>query len=498
MLHKIVLSDGTVISSGISGENAIVSVSLTRQVNTEENLQAGAVCAAMMEATVMVPEGELFTAGEEVSLYQEEEMVGLFRLEKPEKVKDGLFRLTAYDRVTLLDKDLSGWLANLDGWPYTLVDLAGLTCQQCGVVLENGEIPNGDYYVQKFSGEGITGRQIMAWIGQAAGRFCFATQQGSLRFDWYRENPKIIGEDPWYYQGGLSFEEFVTAPIERVQIRQNETDVGTFYPDTMGNTYVIQGNPLLCALDKESLLPVAQTLYEGLKDISYTPCTVSVPWDKDIRAGDIVHVKDAGGKVFKFYVMEQKTAGGRDTLRCSGTPRRDSTAAVNNQTLRQYMGKVLNLSATVDGLQTENKNVQGDFSKLTLDVEGIAGQVEKVAEDGEGLKKDVADLKLSAQSLQLQFQSLREDGVDKVTTATGYTFDGEGLKISKSGQQMENKLDDHGMTVSRSGTPILKATAEGVEATDVKVNNFLMVGRSRFEDYAGGTRTACFYLGEVE
>ena len=80
------------------------------------------------------------------------------------------------------------WLAGLEEWPYTLLDLASQVCTQCGVALENEEIPNGDFYVQKFSADGVTGRDLMRWIGQVSGRFCVATADGNLRFDWYKEN----------------------------------------------------------------------------------------------------------------------------------------------------------------------------------------------------------------------------------------------------------------------------------------------------------------------
>ena len=79
----------------------------------------------------------------------------------------------------------------------------------------------------------------------------------------------------------------------------------------------------------------------------------------------------------------------------------------------------------------------------------------------------------------------------------GYTFDDEGLKIKKPGGAIENKLDDEGMEVSRSGETMLRADKDGVLATDVTVRNYLVVGNhARFENYSNGTdsnRTACFW-----
>ena len=107
------------------------------------------------------------------------------------------------------------------------------------------------------------------------------------------------------------------------------------------------------------------------------------------------------------------------------------------------------------------------------------------------IKNDTAEFTIAV-------SKLLTDGVTSVKTTTGYTFDAEGLKITKSGQEMENRLDNSGMYVERSGETILQANAAGVVATDVTVRNYLIVGNhSRFEDYSDGddnARTGCFWI----
>ena len=95
-------------------------------------------------------------------------------------------------------------------------------------------------------------------------------------------------------------------------------------------------------------------------------------------------------------------------------------------------------------------------------------------------------------------QKIEEDGVDKVVTSMGYTFDDTGLHIQKEGEEMDNTLDHTGMYVRRGDEVMLQANASGVQATDVTVRNYLIVGsHARFEDYTDGTddkRTACFWI----
>lgn len=133
------------------------------------------------------------------------------------------------------------------------------------------------------------------------------------------------------------------------------------------------------------------------------------------------------------------------------------------------------------------------------DIENVQGSVDSTNQDVENIKNDLITIRTQSGDLELTVQEIVENGVDKVKTSTGYTFAEDGLRIKKSGEEMENKLDHSGMYVTRSGEVILQANNEGVIATDVTVRNYLVVGEnSRFEDYNNGedeSRTALFYIG---
>lgn len=134
----------------------------------------------------------------------------------------------------------------------------------------------------------------------------------------------------------------------------------------------------------------------------------------------------------------------------------------------------------------------------TEDRDSLAAGISGNAADIGSLRTEMAKIDLQSGKLALQLQSILDNGVDKVTTTTGYTFDADGLHIQKSGYEIENRLDHTGMYVTRSGETMLQANADGVIATDVKVRNYLIIGdHARFENYNNGTdekRTACFWL----
>ncbi len=502
-VHSLILPNGGKIASGPEENPSIKKVTLTQKVNTEGALTCGSVFAACLEVTLLCDAEQVgICPGDRVELYRGEEKQGVFFVSSLEKSGVGLFRLTAFDSLQKLDKDLTGWLKSLSHWPYTLQELGGMVCQQCGLSLLEATLPNGEYPVEAFEGSDITGRMLLSWIGQATGRFCRATADGQVEFAWYTPTDILLepaGEN-WYFRGSAKHQQEV-APIDRVQIRRDATDVGTVYPQDRGgeNVYVVEGNPLLTAKNGQSLSGVAQSLYELLSPISYTPGAVAVSGELNILPGQIIQIRNREGALHTFYVMGRVRTAGKDSLSCEGVHSREQARVISRQELRSLSGKVLHLQMDIDGILAENVEENKALSRLEMDLDGIRTQVLRQQEASAGVKTQLSQLAQDSGKLSLRLSQIEQQGTHTVTTSTGYRFDGEGLWISKSGEEMENKLDNTGMYVRRSGQVILQANNRGVEAADVTVRNYLTIGdNARLEDYSSGTdafRTACFFVG---
>ena len=526
----LILSNGTEIFSGAQEYNAIRNVKLRQQVNDTKELTLGSVCSAMLEAELQTPNGELeLTAGEEITVYKADEadarhLVGSFILEKPVRIGPNTMRLTAYDRVSLLDKDLTQWLQGLNNWPYTLREFAAMVCEACGVTLKNESIPNGEHPVHIFSAQNITGRKLMQWVGEAAGRFCRATEDGQIELAWYTPSEIHItpDADPFYYQGGLSYEDYQVSPVEKVQIKLTADDIGVIWPnDTEDkNTYVISGNLLLTTSSSDTLLLVAQTLYEQLKDVSYTPCKLQLPASVDIQAGHILTVTDINGKSFRTFVMTKTQNGQRDTLECTGSRLRSVTNLTNHEIYRGLAYRLLELRKDISGLfvkagsleeNTENAQqnihfLQESVGELVTTADSIRASVSSTEQILDGLsgelqttKEEMAAMQLDSDAMTVEIQKIRDEGVKKVTTTTG-TFNEEGLTIDQTDSSTKTQVTPDGMSVCSKGysedSVVLSATSDGVDATNLHAKTYLIVGgRSRFENY-GSDRIGCFWIGE--
>lgn len=389
--HIIVLPNGAEVSSGAGTVNAIKSTSFTSAVNSGMELTAGAMCASSFEANIISPGGEIqIQEGTELTIFSEDEngkrnQVGLYTTQKPTRVSANMYRIQTYDRMIWLDKDITAFVESLQAWPYRLYDLASLTLKECGLTLKNTEIPNGDYFVRQFSPSGLTGRTLMQRIGEACCRFGRITPEGAFEFAWYQET-EITVTPGKILRNSLSYEDYETHAIENIRIRQTEDDVGVSYPGESeeANTYAITGNFLLTADMEEDLAPVAETLYNELQGIDYTPCKFTTWYPSGIKAGDIFSVIDRNGKEFKACAMSVSRSGAKQIIQSTGSYRRDSASVVNDSLISSALyGKILEIRKNIEGLRVAAKDLE---SKVSTELNLVANGLDLVITQIDGIQ----------------------------------------------------------------------------------------------------------------
>lgn len=388
------LKDGTELTGGAAG-NAIKSITLHTAVNSGQEFAIGSAFSDYIEAEIWAdPGGSLqITAGNALTLYRQDDAgnhtkVGVFYAEKPTRTKRNSYKITAYDNMSKLDADFSGWLrANQAQFPKTIWQLVQLACQRAGVTLASSSLPiNGSYSVQAFYADDLTCRQIISWAAEAAGCYAHMNADGKLQFLTYTDKrstakitPDGASNSTAYYADSLSYEDYTVKAIEKVQIRQSDSDVGVIYPDstTATNTYAVQGNLLLTTGTEANLKSVVQNLYNVLKNVTYTPCKVSVPSSSGLACGQIVHVKDARGREFDTYLMSATISSGKASFESVGSASRESSSAVNSQSFKNLTGKMLEIKTSVDGLEVKASDLTGKYTDLKATVDGLSSEVKK-------------------------------------------------------------------------------------------------------------------------
>lgn len=394
--NLIVKSDGTEIDSSL-----ILSCTLTQTLNSGQEFTIGSACTDEIEVEYLAQDDNLIAKGDVLTLYWVNDSgtktkVGIYYCEKPNyqglmreiSGTSMVYKVVAYDTMSKLDADFSGWLhANQAQFPKTIWQLVQLACQRAGVALASSSLPiNGSYSVQAFYADDLTCRQIISWAAEAAGCYAHMNADGKLQFLTYTDKRSTVKITPdgansstAYYADSLSYEDYTVKAIEKVQIRQSDSDVGVIYPDstTATNTYAVQGNLLLTTGTEANLKSVVQNLYNVLKNVTYTPCKVSVPSSSGLACGQIVHVKDARGREFDTYLMSATISSGKASFESVGSASRESSSAVNSQSYKNLTGKMLEIKTSVDGLEVKASDLTGKYTDLKATVDGLSSEVKK-------------------------------------------------------------------------------------------------------------------------
>lgn len=459
---------------------AIGSLSITWQVNDGTDISLGSACAAMLEATLF-EEAEI-APGTELTCLEDGKALGIFQCEQPHRTGRKRLSITAYDRMILFDREISPWMESRR-FPTTAQRLLEDLCAFCGVEFGGEALP--EFSVEAFSQPGITGRQLLQYLGQAAGRFFTVNAEGILESRWYTPSEKTLGEDIPISMGTLTCGGYTTAPIQRVLIRSTATEVGAVWPDgtaDTANTCILQGNPLLPPGAQRQA--VAQRLYQQLKDYACTPFSCTLLSGGDIAPGQIVSFLDAAGQRHTAPVMELKLQNGKRTVSATGSAALQSTTAFNRLALDGLPGRMLTVERTAEGLKAENTDIRGNAAALALTVDGITTRV-SAAEEKAGdyaTKGQLSVLEQRADGLSLsvtQLQSKADTKADKDQLAEvteHFRFASDGLTITNSATGMGIHVSEEVVAFTGGSAATTVITPNAMETTNLDVATRLDLG----------------------
>lgn len=164
-----------------------------------------------------------------------------------------------------------------------------------------------------------------------------------------------------------------------------------------------------------------------------------------------------------------------------------------NQEITMQVTKVEANTSAIAALQINSDSINASVSKVAEILDDTKDSLE---DDISAVKTELAAFKLESNQAIFEFQETLDNGIEEVTTTSGYTFNKDGLNISQSGNPVNTTITQDGMVIKRNSENVLVANNAGVKAEDLHATTFLIIGKnSRFEDYDSNTRTGCFWIG---
>ena len=156
----------------------------------------------------------------------------------------------------------------------------------------------------------------------------------------------------------------------------------------------------------------------------------------------------------------------------------DSSLNTTNQNVSKLQITADNISTSVNSLETN----------ITERLNGIDTNYDELAKE--------VSTKVTASDITVAIEEERRKGAEKVTTSTGFTFDSNGLTITKSNSEISTNIDEDGLSVYRYNEEVLTADNSGVQAKNLHATTYLIVGKNTyFADY-GIDRAGCFWTGK--
>jgi hypothetical protein len=230
-----------------------------------------------------------------------------------------------------------------------------------------------------------------------------------------------------------------------------------------------------------------------------------------LELGDKVGLITKDDEMITAYIMDDSITfdGGYVEKTKWDYEGKDGETASNPSTLGDALkytyARVNKAENTIELVSSEvdaNSEAISSLSITTSDITASVSQMEQnISSELDGVNEELVTIrnsveaKMTAEDVTIKINEELSNGVDKITTTTGFTFDDIGLTIEKSGSEMSTQITEDGMTVFRDAEAVLVANNEGVKAEDLHATTYLIVGNhSRFEDY-GDSRTGCFWIG---
>lgn len=469
--YTLCFPDGTAITS-------IGDLRLTFLTNDSHDLSLGSACAAMLEATLYGP--VILEEGTELACYEGQRLLGRFTCQQPRRTGKNTLKLTAYDAMIRFDRDITRWLAS-HAFPTTAQSLLEDLCNLCEVPLAPDTALPG-HTVAAFTQPGLTGRQLLQYIGQVSGRFFTVDPEGLLHARWYASQPVPL---TGCRLGSLVHTDYTAAPIGRVLIRTTEQEVGVVWPEGSAdseNTYILQGNPLL--LPAGDRLAVAKRLYQQLKDYRCTPFSCALLPDSQLLPGDTVEFTDGAGNTHTAPVMKLSIHNGQRTVQATASASLQSTEAFNRLQLQALPGRVLTVERTAEGMRMENTDIKGAAAALAMTVEGLSGRVTSAEEKAGAyaLKSQLTVLEQRSDGLSLSVSELRRQTDTKaeqsqLTELTEhFRFGADGLTITNTATGMGISLSERQVAFTGGNDPTTVITPNAMQTTNLHIETRLDVG----------------------
>lgn len=363
-------SDDGLIDIG-NGDFEGETMELTESVCDKDELTFGACSAAQLSFTVS---GGFSLQGKwlnvDIGLKSEDAFASPYRLgrykvnsDKPTADRTSR-KVIAYDALyDILQADVAGWYNTIlpeDDSRVYLRDFRDSFFNHFGIEQEDITLVNDDMWVEKTDKAGeLSGAAVINCICEING--CMGHIDREVKFEYIYLEPISAPDDiSKSLYTSAAYEDYIVQPIDKLQIRQEEDDIGVIVGDG-SNSYIIEDNFLVYGKSSAELTYIANNIFTKIKGLAYRPFTVECIGNPCIPVGAPVRVISTYATI-DSYVFTRTLKGVQslsDTYAAAGNEHRTGKVNSIQKQIIQLKGRSNVLSRTIE----ETKNTISDIEQ---------------------------------------------------------------------------------------------------------------------------------------
>lgn len=310
--------------------------------------------------------------------------------------------IIAYDDMyRIINTDVSDWYNSLK-FPLTLKQLRDSFFAWFGIEQENTVLVNDGMAVEEtIKPSELPGGTVITCICEINGCFGHIGRDGKFQYvflpeiintvyprnDLYPKDSLLpsYGKNEKYGRSRYlkcTYEDFETPVIRKLQIRQEENDIGAIVGDGT-ETYIVEDNFLCYGKGASELQTIAKNLFSVIcKVSSYYPYSCTAIGNPCVNLGEVVSIYES--RMFiESYVLRRVLKGIqalKDTLEARGSDSYGENVNSVNKSIIQLKGKVNLLSRTVEETKSEIKDIEkGLSSSITQTADSITAEVKRAS-----------------------------------------------------------------------------------------------------------------------
>lgn len=311
--------------------------------------------------------------------------------------------ITAYDFMYLIiNADVANWYnAFFEGKKTaTLKEFRDSFLAYFGITQEEAILVNDDMVVTKtIEPTSLSGKTVITAICEINGCFGHIGRDSKFQYIFLKEMEKgLYPSETLYPSENLypydekgsenvsknhyikaEYEDYVTAKINKLQIRQEEDDIGVIYGDG-DNCYIVQDNFLLYGMSSEDLTVVAKNMYSVISTVTYRPARIDAKGNPCLNVGDGIRLATRY-EVVRTYILQRTLKGIqalRDRYDAEGEEVQSEKVNSVNEQINQLKGKTNVLKRTIEETQSTISDVNRNLSsQITQNAEAINLKVSK-------------------------------------------------------------------------------------------------------------------------